>query len=130
MQGLTQKLIKEVKSNKDIQYLGAREGNNFLAENNLQYIKKVAKHSQYLSEKVINNHNDRGCSRQEAELLSAELNQLSLEISMIRSVFDLKVMYKVVLLFTHQISRFKHRESKYCWNPSMREKMLNVLNDC
>ena len=49
---------------------------------------------------------------------------------MIRSIYDLRLMYKVVTLFTHQISRFQHRKSKNRWNNSMREKMLNVLNDC
>jgi hypothetical protein len=130
LQGLTERLIKEVQSSKDIQYLQKIEGNRMLAQKNLKYVQNVAKHSQWLSEIVITYHNDHGCSRQEAEQLSAELNQLALKILMIRSVFDLKVMYGVVLLFTHQISRFKHRKSKYCWNYSMREKMLNILNDC
>ena len=79
---------------------------------------------------VITFHNDHQCSRQEAEQLSPELNQLAMEISMIRSVYDLRIMYKVVTLFTHQISRFQHRKSKYRWNRSMREKMVNVLSDC
>ena len=101
-----------------------------LTESNLQYVQKVAKHSHYLAEMVITYYKNHQCSRQEAEQLSLELNQLAMEISLIRSVYDLRIMYKVVTLFTHQISRFQHRKSKYRWNKSMREKMVNVLNDC
>lgn len=130
LQGLTQKLIKEGKNCQDIKYSQRIEGNKILNESILKYVQKVAKHSQYLSEVVITYYNDHECSRQEAEQLSAELNQLAMEISMIRSIYDLRLMYKVINLFTHQISQFQHRKSKYRWNNSMREKMLNVLNDC
>lgn len=130
LQGLTQKLIKEGKNCQDIKYSQKIEGNKILNESILKYVQKVAKHSQYLSEVVITYHKDHECSRQEAEQLGAELNQLAMEISMIRSICDLRLMYKVITLFTYQISRFQHRKSKYRWNNSIREKMLNVLNDC
>lgn len=128
--GLTQRLITEIKNCQDIKYSQKIEGNKILTEGTLKYVQKVVKHSQWLSEIVITYHNDHECSRQEAEQLSPELNQLAMELSMVRSVYDLRIMYKVVTLFTHQISRFQHRKSKYRWNNSMREKMLNVLNDC
>ncbi len=68
------------------------------------------KHCQYLSEIVTTYYKDHECSLKEAEKLEVELNQLGIELSMIRSVFDLRIMQKVVTLFTHQISRFKHRK--------------------
>ena len=130
LQGLTQRLIREAKNSKDIQHLQKTEYKNKLSESTIKYIQKIAKQSNYLAEIVIEYHKDHGCSRQEADTLSAELNYLAIELSMIRSAFDLTIMYKVIALFLHQISRFQHKKSKYRWNNSMREKMLNVLNDC
>ena len=116
--------------NKDIQHLRKNKYKDKLSENTIKYIQKTAKHSNYLAQIAREDRNDHGCSREEANILSAELNQLGIELSMIRSAFDLTIMYKVATLFRHQISRFQHKKSKYHWNNSMREKMLNVLNDC
>jgi hypothetical protein len=131
LQGLTQKLITEVKNEKDIKYFAKVEANKFLNENSLKYVQNVAKHSQWLSETVVNCHNNHKCSPSEAELLATELRQLAMELSNIRTVYDLRIIYKVVTLFTYQISRFKHyKKTKYCWDYSMRNSMVNVLNDC
>lgn len=130
LSGLRQKLIEEAKNSNDIKYFKETGCYKTLSDSVLKDVQKTVKHSQYLAETVINYHRDHGCSRKEAEFLSIELNQLSIDLSMIRSAIDLRIMYNVVTLFTFQISRFKHRKTKYCWDKSMREKMSNVLSDC
>ena len=127
---LTQKLIHEAKISREFQHYRNTQSNTELSEGTLKYIQKIAKHSQCLAGTVIDYHNDHKCSKKEANILSLELNKLAIEISMIRSNWDLMVMYKAVTLFTYQISRFQHKKQKYRWNNSMREKMLNVFNDC
>lgn len=130
LKGLTQKLILEIKSSNDINYFKKIEENSIVSEHIFQYIHQTVKHAQYLSEVVTTYYRDHNCSYQEAEELGADLNQLAMEISMIRTTYDLRFMYKVVALYTYQISRFKHKKIKYRWNHSMREKMLNILSDC
>ena len=128
--GLHRRLTKEAKDSKYIKYFQEADCNKILSNNILKDVQKTAKHSQYLAEKIIDYHKDHKCSREDAELLSAELNKLSMTLSMIRSTFDLRIMHGVVTLFTYQISRFKHQDPKYRWDKSMREKISNVLNDC
>ena len=127
--GLYQKLIKEVKDNNDIKCFQETDCNKILSKDILKDVQKIVKHSHYLSETVIKYHQDHGCSRKDAELLSAQINQLSIDLSMIHSAFDLRIMHRVVALFTYQISRFKHRKTKYCWDKFMIKEMSNILSD-
>jgi|GEM_PF-543055 len=130
LMGLCQRLIEEAKESSDIKYFQETDCYKNLSDCVLKDVQNIVRHSQYLAETVINYHQDHGCSRKDAELLSAELNQLSIELSIIYSPFDLIIMHRVVDLFTYQISRFKHRKTKYCWDKSMREKVLNILSEC
>jgi hypothetical protein len=46
------------------------------------------------------------------------------------SLYDLKIIYQVVTVFTQQLSKFKHRERKYSWEREIRKGILDSLNTC
>lgn len=130
LKGLTQRLLKEaIENEKRIEYKN-KYYQKSLTEKSLKNIQRVVTDSRRLAEIVVDHHNDHGCSKEDAIILSKELVFLAVEISVTSSFIDLNIIYQVVNLFTYQISRFQHRKSKYRWNNFMKHNMLNVLNDC
>ncbi|MDJ0550295.1 MAG: hypothetical protein PX639_14505, partial [Microcystis sp. M49637_WE12] len=87
----------------------------FLApvENAQHSIQNAAKHAQYMAEVVNYYHHDHGCSQEQAQEISRQFRALAVKISQIDSLYDLKIIYQVVTVFTQQLSRFKHRERNY-----------------
>lgn len=130
LQGLTSRLIAEVEKSKDFKNFQQIKTNDKVSNHSIRLIQETSQHSQYLSEVVITYYRDHNCSSGEADLLSTELKHLAIALSMIYTVHDLRKFYIVVTLFTHQISRFRHRKTKYCWDYSMRKNMLDKLNNC
>ncbi|MGI0482956.1 hypothetical protein ACN4EE_19500 [Geminocystis sp. CENA526] len=130
LKGLTSRLISEVENSKDFKNFQSIKTNDKISKNSIRLIQETSQHSQYLSEVVITYYRDHNCSSSEADLLSVELKQLAISLSMIYTVHDLRKFYIVVTLFTHQISRFRHRERKYRWDYLIRKNMLDKLNDC
>lgn len=131
LKGLTSRLISEVENSKDFKNFQQIKTNDKISSNSIKKIQETSQHAQYLSEIVITYYRDHNCSSSEADLLSMELKQLAISLSMIYTVHDLRKFYIVVTLFTHQISRFKHyKKPKYSWNYSMRKSMLDKLNYC
>ncbi len=55
---------------------------------------------------------------------------MAVKLSQVDSLYELKVVYQAATLFTHQISKFKHRERKYALERSIRKEILDVLNTC
>ncbi len=130
LKGLTSRLITEVEKSKDFKNFQSIKTNDKISNHSIRLIQETSQHSQYLSEVVITYYRDHNCPSHEADLLSTELKQLAISLSMIYTVHDLKKFYIVVTLFTHQISRFRHRERKYRWDYLMRKNMLDKLNNC
>jgi len=130
LKGLTSRLIAEVEKSKDFKNFQSIKTNDKISNHSIRLIQETSQHSQYLSEVVITYYRDHNCSGSEADVLSTELKQLALSLSMIYTVHDLRKFYIVVTLFTHQISRFRHRERKYRWDYLMRKNILDKLNDC
>lgn len=130
LKGLTSKLIAEVEKSKDFKNFQQIKTNDKISSKSIKKIQETSQHSQYLSEVVITYYRDHNCPSSEAKLLSIELKHLAISLSMIYTVHDLRKFYIVVTLFTHQISRFRHRERKYRWDYLMRKNMLDKLNDC
>jgi hypothetical protein len=104
----------------------------FLApvENAQHSIQNAAKHAQYMAEVVNYYHHDHGCSQEQAAEISRQFRALAVKISQIDSLYDLKIIYQVVTVFTQQLSRFKHRERKYSWEREIRKGILDPLNTC
>ncbi|BAG00488.1 hypothetical protein [Microcystis aeruginosa] len=104
----------------------------FLApvENAQHSIQNAAKHAQYMAEVVNYYHRDHGCSQEQAQEISRQFRALAVKISQIDSLYDLKIIYQVVTVFTQQLSRFKHRERNYSWEREIRKGILNPLNTC
>ncbi|MCZ8106571.1 MAG: hypothetical protein O9972_52940, partial [Burkholderiales bacterium] len=59
-----------------------------------------------------------------------QFRALAVKISQIDSLYDLKIIYQVVTVFTQQLSRFKHRERNYSWERQIRKGILDPLNTC
>lgn len=137
LEGLTERLIEEVKNSKDIQFFHKPEDNKILVEKSLESLRKlteIATHSKWLADQInqyYSHHsypNGEKCTQEEAEKLVQELRQLAIHLAMVRYTYDLEIMYKVTYLFTYQVSRFRHyKEGKYNLSKSMRDKILNVL---
>jgi hypothetical protein len=104
----------------------------FLApvENAQHSIQNAAKHAQYMAEVVNYYHHDHGCRQEQAAEISRQFRALAVKISQIDSLYDLKIIYQVVTVFTQQLSRFKHRERKYSWEREIRKGILDPLNTC
>jgi hypothetical protein len=98
---------------------------------NAQYsIQNAAKHAQYMAEVVNYYHHDHGCCQEQAQEISRQFRALAVKISQIDSLYDLKIIYQVVTVFTQQLSRFKHRERQYSWEREIRKGILDPLNTC
>ncbi len=130
LKGLTSRLITEVEKSKDFKNFQSIKTNDKISNHSIRLIQETSQHSQYLSEVVITYYRDHNCPSHEADLLSTELKQLAISLSMIYTVHDLKKFYIVVTLFTHQISRFRHWEMHHRWDHLMRTNMLDKLNNC
>ncbi len=83
-----------------------------------------------MAEVVNYYHHDHGCSQEQAQEISRQFRALAVKISQIDSLYDLKIIYQVVTVFTQQLSRFKHRERNYSWEREIRKGILNPLNTC
>ena len=99
-------------------------------ENAQHSIQNAAKHAQYMAEVVNYYHRDHGCSQEQAQEISRQFRALAVKISQIDSLYDLKIIYQVVTVFTQQLSRFKHRERNYSWEREIRKGILDPLNTC
>ncbi|MEG3440123.1 hypothetical protein V0288_23540 [Pannus brasiliensis CCIBt3594] len=104
----------------------------FLApvENAQHQIQNAAKHAQYMAEVVNYYHPDHGASKEEAREIARQFRLLAIKISQVDSLYDLKTIYQVATLFADQLSRFQHRDRKYCWERDVRQGILNPLNTC
>ena len=96
LQGLTSKLISEVEKSKDFKNFQQIKANDKLSSHTIRLIQETSQHAQYLSEVVITYYRDHNCPSSEADLLSIELKQLALALSMIYTVHDLRKFYIVV----------------------------------
>jgi hypothetical protein len=96
-------------------------------ENARHSIQNAAKHDQYMAEVVNYYHHDHGCSQEQAQEISCQFRALAVKISQIDSLYDLKIIYQVVTVFTQQLSTFKHRERKYSWEREIRKGFLDPL---
>ena len=93
-------------------------------------IQNTAKHAQYLAEAFNYYYKDHGATETEAKEVSQQLRILSIKISQVDSLYELKIVYEAATLFVHQLSRFKHQDRKYSLERGIRKNILNVLNTC
>lgn len=93
-------------------------------------IQEVAKHAQWLAQMVVFYHRDHGLTEAQAHELARQLRLLSIQITNVETLHDLKLVYAVATMFTDAISIFKHSKLEYRIECSIREKMLNRLNTC
>lgn len=124
----------EIISNSSLrdQYVQQLLLDKFLApvDNAQHQIQNAAKHAQYLAEVFRRYRQDHGATREEAEVVAVQLRLLAVKISQVESLYDLKLVYEAATVFTHQLSRFRHKERKYSLERAMRKGILDVLNTC
>lgn len=99
-------------------------------ENAQNQIQKAAKHAHYMAEVVNYYYQDHRASKEEAIEISRQFQVLAIKLVQINSLYDFKLIYQIVTLFSHQLSRFKHREQKYSWEREIRKGILEPLNSC
>jgi hypothetical protein len=104
----------------------------FLApvENAQHQIQNAAKHAQYMAEIVNYYYQDHGTSKEQAREIARQFRALAIKISQIDSLYELKIMYQAITIFSSQLSRFQHRERKYSWEREIRKGILDPLNTC
>lgn len=93
-------------------------------------LQNAAKHSQWLAEMINYYYQDHGATKEQGKEISTQLRLLAVKISKIASIDELNVVYEAATLFTDQLSSFRHRERKYSLERSIRQGILNPLNDC
>jgi hypothetical protein len=55
---------------------------------------------------------------------------MAIKLTESNTLYDLKLVYRAITLFTDQISVFRHHDRKYAIERSIRKEILNPLNDC
>lgn len=93
-------------------------------------LQNTAKHSQYMAEVISYHYSDHNLSKQQAKEVSQQFRFLAMRITQIDSLYDLKVIYQAITIFTHRLADFQHRERKYSMEHEIRKNILDVLNSC
>lgn len=127
LQGLTEKLINEIKNS---DYIEDSEDNKIKKLDNyaMESLKATADSCEELARIVTRYYYDNQCRQEEAHQLDFELRQLASILRQCNSVYDLELIYQVIELFTFQISRFKHNKTYYCWDNLMRKNIISKLD--
>lgn len=104
----------------------------FLApiENAQNSIQNTAKHAQYLAEAIGYHYADHGMNLEQAREVSSQFRLLAIKLTESNTLYDLKIIYRAITIFTDNISRFKHQNRHYAIERSIRENILNPLNTC
>lgn len=127
LQGLTEKLINEIKNSdyiEDSEDDKSKKLDNYAMES----LKTTADSCENLARIVTRYYYDNQCRQEEAHQLDFELRQLASILRQCNSVYDLELIYQVIELFTFQISRFKHNKTYYCWDNLMRKNIISKLD--
>ncbi len=90
----------------------------------------AAKHAQYMAEALGFHYRDHGLSQEQANEICKQFRFLAIQLTEVNSLYDLKLIYKAVTMFSEQISVFKHRERKYTIENEVRQGILDRLNSC
>lgn len=93
-------------------------------------IQNAAKHAQYLAESINYYYRDHGMNKDDAKKTSSELRYLAIKITESNTLYDLKLIYRAITIFSDQISVFKHSDRKYSIERSIRHGILDPLNTC
>ncbi|MDV3002485.1 MAG: hypothetical protein N5P05_004140 (plasmid) [Chroococcopsis gigantea SAG 12.99] len=93
-------------------------------------IHDAAKHAQYMAEVIGFHYRDHGLRQEQANEVCKQFRFLAIQLTEVNSLYDLKLLYKAVTMFSEQISVFKHRERKYTIENEIRKGILDRLNGC
>jgi hypothetical protein len=99
-------------------------------ENAQHTIQNTAKHAQYLAESIGYYYSYHGMNEQEAKEICSQFRSLAMKITESNTLYELKIIYRAITIFSDNISNFKHPNEKYSIIRSIRHNILDPLNTC
>lgn len=95
-----------------------------------ELVQNTAKHAQYLAEVIAYYHADHGMNLDQARSICSQFRLLAIKLTESNTLHELKLVYKVITIFTDEISIFRHHKRDYSIERSVRKGILEPLNTC
>lgn len=93
-------------------------------------IQNAAKHAQYMAEVINYHYQDHKLTKSQAKEICQQFRFMAIKLSQIDSLYDLKLIYKGITIFSHRIAEFQHRDRNYSMEKEIRQEILERLSDC
>jgi hypothetical protein len=93
-------------------------------------VQNTAKHAQYLAEIISYYYADHGMTQEQAKQICSQFRLVATKLTESTSLYDLKMIYRAITIFTDEIARFQHHNRHYSIQRSIRKGILNPLNTC
>ena len=93
-------------------------------------IQNAAKHAQYMAEVVNYHHHDHSLTKGQAKEVCQQFRFMAIQLSQIDSLYDLKLVYRAITIFSHRMADFQHRDRKYSIEREIRKGILDKLGTC
>lgn len=93
-------------------------------------LQNTAKHVQFLAEELPYKASEHNLTEAHAQEVCTHLRYLTKLLSDIDSLYRLRVVYAAALFFVDVISEFRHHERQHSIQHSLRQNVLEPLNDC
>ena len=80
---------------------------------------------------VINYHyQDHSLSKTQTREVCQQFRFMAIQLSQIDSLYDLKLVYKAITIFSHHMAEFQHRDRNYSIEKEVRQGILERLSNC
>ena len=93
-------------------------------------IQNAAKHGQYMAEVINYHHQDHNLTKSQSREVCQQFRFMAIQLSQIDSLYDLKLVYKAITIFSHRMAEFQHRDRNYSLEKEVRQGILEKLGNC